>query len=299
MPTFTNYSIVGKKESVADVITNISPTDTPFISNIGKDKITNTLFQWQTDALAAPRVNANVEGYTAVSATLAPTTMVSNVTQILEKTFEVTDTIEAISLYGRAKEAAYQAGKASSELKRDLEFACVGTKQTQVLGSSSVVRQFAGAQAQIDPTMIISTGGTTTALSEANITAALQKVYEQGGNPKALMVTPTDSLVVADLARAAGRYREISADGADSKRIVNTVNLYVSPFGEVSVQLNRFLAAGDSIVYDPAMFQLAWLRPWTRETLSKNGDSTRMRIVGEVSLKNKSPLAAAIIRRQT
>jgi len=297
MATYTNYTAVGKKESVADVISNISPTDTPFISGIGKDKITQTLFQWQTDTLAAARVNANVEGYTAASVTLAPTTMLSNVTQILEKTFQVSDTLEAVSLYGRAKEAAYQASKASAEVKRDLEYACVGTKQTQVTGSSSVARQFAGAQAQIDASMITTTGSSTTPLSEANVLSALQAVYTQGGDPSVLMVTPADSIVVAGFAAAAGRYRTIENAGSKSKTVVNAVNLYVSPVGEVSVQLNRFLAAGDAIIYDPEMFQLAWLRPWTRETLAKTGDSTTMRIVGEVSLKHKNPFAAAIIRR--
>ena len=44
MAAFTAYDVVGKKEDISDIITNISPTDTPFISSIGSEKVHNTLF---------------------------------------------------------------------------------------------------------------------------------------------------------------------------------------------------------------------------------------------------------------
>ena len=50
---FQTYEQVGIKEDISDVISNISPTKTPFQTSIGNEKITNTLFQWQTDALRA------------------------------------------------------------------------------------------------------------------------------------------------------------------------------------------------------------------------------------------------------
>jgi len=51
--TFTTYSAKGIREDLSNIITNISPEETPFQSNIGKENITNTLYEWQTDALAA------------------------------------------------------------------------------------------------------------------------------------------------------------------------------------------------------------------------------------------------------
>ena len=42
MAAYTAYDVVGKKEDISDVISNISPTDTPFITAIGTDKINNT-----------------------------------------------------------------------------------------------------------------------------------------------------------------------------------------------------------------------------------------------------------------
>ena len=74
------------------------------------------------------------------------------------------------------------------------------------------------------------------------------------------------------------------------------MDLYVSPFGEVKVYLNRFLKAGDTLVFDPENWKQCTLRGWTRETLAKDGDNMKMMIVGEFSLKHKNQKASAVIR---
>lgn len=298
MATFTSYTEVGVKEDVSNIITNISPTDTPFISGVKAEKTKNKLHSWQEDSLRDVIVNAAVEGADAVDSTTSPTTLRTNVTQILEKTIKIAGTVEAMDAYGRDKETAYQLAKASKEVKRDLENACVGTKQTMVTGSSTVARQFAGAQAQIDASMIVATGGASTALSEDNLLSALAAVYNAGGDPSVLMVSAQDALTVAAFAKAAGRFREIENSGSKNTAIVNAIDLYVSPYGQVSVQINRFIAAGDAIVYDPDMFSLVWLRPWQRETLAKTGDSIKIQLLGEVTLKHRNTKASALIRRQ-
>ena len=42
--TFTTYSGIGIREQLADVIYNISPTDTPLLSGAKKGTATNTFF---------------------------------------------------------------------------------------------------------------------------------------------------------------------------------------------------------------------------------------------------------------
>ena len=39
--TFTTYSAKGIREDLSNVITNIAPEETPFMSNIGKENVTN------------------------------------------------------------------------------------------------------------------------------------------------------------------------------------------------------------------------------------------------------------------
>jgi hypothetical protein len=300
MAQFYSYDQVGKKEDVSDLISNISPTKVPFQTMIGSEKVTNTLFQWQEDSLRAVQVNAAVEGFTASDATLTPTVMRNNYTQILEKTIKVSDTADAISTYGRARESAYQMSKAGFEVKRDFEYALVGTGQTAVAGNSSTARKFAGYQAQIDSTLINYTGAGNK-LTEAALLTTLQELYGEGSDPSVIMVTPGNSVEIAAFAKAAGRYRTIENDKND-RAIINAVDLYVSPFGEQKVVLNRFQRGAnagdtqiDTLVFDPDMWKTCTLRPWTRETLAKDGDNTKMMLVGEYSLKHRNKKASAVI----
>ena len=75
--TFQTYSSKGIREDLSDLIADISPTTTPFQSNIGTREAENTYFEWQTDALATASSTPVVEGndvgeagYTAVTATV-------------------------------------------------------------------------------------------------------------------------------------------------------------------------------------------------------------------------------------
>lgn len=295
MAQYTTYDQVGKKEDVSDVISNISPTKTPFSTMIGRRSVHNTLFQWQEDSLAAVAANAQVEGFTAADATLSPTVMRSGYTQIMQKTIKVSGTNDAISTYGRAKETAYQMAKASAEVKRDLENALVGLEQAATAGSSGVARLLTSFYSQVATANKLATGGTSTLPTEANLLSQLQLVYAAGGDPSIVMVTPTNSLTVADFAKASGRYRTLATGGSD-KAIVNVVDLYVSPFGEVKVVLNRFIKNKDTYIFDPENWKLAVLRNWFREVLAKDGDNTKQMIVGEFGLQHANQLASATIR---
>lgn len=295
---FKSYDQVGKKEDISDVITNLTPTETPFQSLIGSESVNNTLFQWQEDSLAAVAANAQVEGADAVDADITPTTMRSNTTQIFAKTVRISATADVVSTYGRAKETAYQLSKKTAELKREMEFALVGTAQNAAVGTSSVARTFgnvfgndaAGTAMIHADTKVVN--GTAAALTEAMVLAVNQKLYEQGGSAKIMMIKPADSLIVAGFANSAGRTREL---GAAEKAITNVVNLYVSPFGEQKVVLNRFMKADSALLFDPANWKKATLRPFTRTLLAKNGDSDRQYMVGEFGLKHVNYRASGAI----
>ena len=44
-----DLAAIGIREDLSNIISNISPMETPFISSIGKSSASNTLFQWQTE----------------------------------------------------------------------------------------------------------------------------------------------------------------------------------------------------------------------------------------------------------
>ena len=297
MASYTSYDVVGKKEDISDVISNISPTKTPFTSMTGSETVKNTLFQWQEDSLAAVNLaNAQVDGFEASETAPVPTVMRSNYTQILSKTLKVAETTDAVSRYGRAKETAYQIAKYSAELKRDLE-AIMLNAQASAAGSNGAARNMASFQAMCGTTFV-HTGGAGTAMTEAQLLSALQTLYTNGVDADILMIPPAESTAIASYASASGRYRTIpTEDNSANQKIVNVVDLYVSPFGEVKVVLNRFQLATDYLIFETAMWKKQVLRPWSRETLARTGDATKQMIVGEFSLKHKNFLASIFVRK--
>jgi len=60
--TFLTYSAKGIREDLSNIITNIAPEETPYASNIGRENVSNALFEYQTDTLAAAAANAQLEG---------------------------------------------------------------------------------------------------------------------------------------------------------------------------------------------------------------------------------------------
>jgi len=301
---FSTYDQVGKVEDVSDVITNLSPTKTPFQSMIGTETVHNTLYEWQEDSLIAAGANAAIEGATAPTATMNPTVMRSNYTQILTKTAQATDTSAAVRAWGRDNELAYQKGLRSLELKRDLEYAFVGSHQAAVAGNSSTTaRKFANYQPMVDPTVtytVNGTGGvlnsgvgspTAAAIREDCITTTLQQLYIDGAEPDTLMVTPATKPVISALAHS---NRTVMVDNGDRK-LTNTIDVYDSDFGPIKFVINRFLVTGDALLFEAPMWKRAVLRNWQTVQLAKTGDSTNVQIKGEFGLIHKNFLASGLI----
>ena len=85
--TTTTFDIKGIREELSNIIYNISPEDTPCMSNAGRESVENTLYEWQRDVLAAAvSTNAQIQGddissFNAVTATVR----MGNRTQISSK----------------------------------------------------------------------------------------------------------------------------------------------------------------------------------------------------------------------
>jgi len=224
MAVFTNHSAVGAREDLQDLIYSISPTDTPFLNSVGQGTATNTTHEWQTDSLASVNVsNAAIEGADASTATLSATTRLSNRCQISQKTISVSRTLEAVDKAGRKSEQAYQLAKASKEIKRDME-AILLSNQVADAGSAAAARTLGGLQTWINTNGEFASAGTagnlgTTArvdgtvdgaeraFTETLLKSVVKQVYESGGDPSILMVTPAHKQTVSAFAGiAAQRY---------------------------------------------------------------------------------------------
>ncbi len=284
------FDIVGKKEEVSDYISMIDPTDTPFLTSIKTESIGNTLYQWQEDQLRAVQKNTKTEGFDAQDSTRDQPSMRQNGTQILEETFKVSGTSDAVKVYGRDRITARETMKTGKLLKMDLEHSLVGTGQTYVPAAEATAGEFAGVQAQIDAAT--TTTVTNTPISEADIVDTHEKLYNEGADAATLMIKPSDSKVIAGFLQASGRTHDV--DNGD-KKITAVVNVYESPFGTVRVKKNRRIRATDALLYDPKNWKLMVLRNWFREKLAKTGDSNRWMMVGEFGLKHVNQKASALI----
>ncbi|MBD3754227.1 MAG: DUF5309 family protein [Gammaproteobacteria bacterium] len=287
-----SFDLVGKKEDVADYISMITPSDTPFLSSIKTEKVHNTLYQWMEDQLRAEKLNAVVEGADAVDSDRDQPTMRQNGTQILEETFKVTGTADAVKVYGRDKITARETMKTGKLLKMDLEYSLVGSGQTYTPADAAAAGKFAGVQAQIDASVTSENGGTSRALDENLIVAAHEALYNAGADGSVLMVKPSDTKIIAGFSMGSNRTFEVTNG---DKKITNVVNVYESPFGTVRVVKNRRLRSTDALIYDPKNWKLAVLRNWFRTKLAKTGDADRWQVVGEFGLKHANQKATALI----
>lgn len=311
MATYQTYTSIGNREDLSDVIYNISPTETPFMSSIGKTKATATYHEWQTDSLAAAASNAVVEGDTASDITVTPTTRVGNRTQISSKTIKISGTMEAINKAGRKSEKAYQLAKVSAELKRDMEKALL-SNTAAAAGNATTARTLGGLQTWLNSNYVGGTNGvagslgttarvsgTDAAFTEAMLKTAVKSAYTNGGTPTILMTTPTQKVNVSAFAGvAAQRYM---APSNKATTIIGAADIYLSDFGTLSVVPNRFMTAdsGDSgeqaFVLDPEYAAVAYLRPFQTNELAKSGDADVTQLLVEYTLEVKNQAAHAII----
>jgi hypothetical protein len=93
--TRLTFGGVQVREDLSDIIYNISPMDTPFMSGAGKGSCSNTLFEWQKDELAAAAANQKLEGDDPASLAVVEPVKLTNHTQISEKAVQTSGTAEA------------------------------------------------------------------------------------------------------------------------------------------------------------------------------------------------------------
>ena len=323
--TFLTYDAKGIREDISDLISDISPTTTPFQSNIGSRDATNTYFEWQTDSLATASATPVVEGqdlsaFTAVT----PTVRLGNYCQINMVDFIISGTEQRVDKAGRASEIGYQAAKAAKELKRNIEVACLLNGVGAVVGATATARVTCGFPGWLKtnetstnvtapsytgstPTgaaQVWKTFGTPTAFTEAMLKTTMQECYSSGGEPSMLMVGPFNKTQVSGFSGiASSRY---NVDGAEPSVIIGAADIYVSDFGNLSVVPNRFFTsvidegAGSlmnnwAFLIDPDEVKLASLRPYTIESLAKTGDADKRMALREWGLQVNNEAAHGVV----
>ena len=303
--TFQTYQAIGRREDLSNTIYNISPTDVPFMSMIGRSKATNTLAEWQTDALDAAAANAQVEGDEYAFTAVTPTVRLGNYTQISRKTVIVSGSQQAGNNAGRDSEMALQLAKSSKALKRDMEKALTGNV-AKAAGNASTARKLGGMETWISTNVSRGSGSpagsgagggaapvdaqTARAMTETLLKSVIQSTYSSGGDPSVLMVGPFNKGVVSGFAGRSTARQNIAKDAIQA-----AAHLYASDFGELKVIPNRFQREKSAFVIDPEYWSTAYYRDFKQEEVAKTGDAIKRALIVEFTLIAKNQAASGIV----
>ena len=303
--TFSTYDAVGNREDLSDIIYDISPTETPFMTAIPKVPATATNHEWQTHSLtAASSSNFVIEGDDATTDASTTTTRLGNRCCISDKVARVTGTQDAVSKAGRRSEMAFQMQARMKELKRDVEKILL-ENNAKVTGTDTLASECAGAQAWIVSNQSIAsdataatgdgtdahTDGTARAFTESMVETVLASAWDNGGSPTLGILGSFQKRKFSGFSGNASR-----ESMATEKKITNTVDVYIDPLGnEVRLIPDRYCPTDVVYFFDPEYVAFATLRDFQTSELAKTGDSERKQILVQHTLEMRNEAAHAIV----
>jgi len=312
------------REDLLEQITNISPYDTPFVSQAPKVGCRHIYHQWLTDTLSSQTLSGALEGDDwSLSSTTAPARDF-NVTMILRKDIGLSESQRAVDTAGFRDQYAYEVQKATKELAIKLEL-CVFGALTTATGAAATARVMKGLQAFISTNNTFAgtnAGAASNTLADAthdgqlsvgDFNDMLNTIYTAGGNPEQVYVSPKVKRQISAFAvpgAAAGNVYAKNIAAVD-KKLIGAVDFYDSDFGLIQIVLDRWVpestntttatasatsTGGKMFFLSRAINRLAWLRPIHHELVGKRGDSVAGLVVGEVTLEVLSQTANGIIK---
>jgi len=315
--TRETYGAIGIREDLSNIIYNISPTETPFLSGCGRGSADNTTFEWQTDELKTVAMNTQIEGNDYASTAATEPRRLSNYTQISATQVQSSGTAEAVDFAGRKSTQAYQLAKRAKEMKRDMEYMLLqGT--VKVLGSSGTARETAafstwvgtnsastsnvvaastgagitnsGASTYPDGTTNSATGGANTTTTIALINNVAERIWNLGGTPDTILCNGTVKGTISSSTVGGAVVAEPRANhgGKGPITAVNAVDVLVTDFGTFRVVPDRHIPATNVDFVDFDLWSVDYLRPFRTETLAKSGDSVKQLLIAEYGLRSKN-----------
>lgn len=301
--TYTRYTAsTNVREDLADFIARQDPETTPIVSSAGKAKATQTLHEWNRDALRAPNAdNAAIDGDDASASAKTPPARVGNYCQIFQDTIFTSGRAEVVDKAGMKSAMAYHKAKAYKELMRDMEKMVVSTN-VAVLGSGAAAAKAAGLGALIytnanhgaggstvahtsGVASVAPTAGTARAFSKTIYDAAVQATYISAGKvPKAVYMSPAHKALASTFTGIAQNRYEVKGDNQGA--IIGGADVYVSDFGAMT-HVPHYMMAGSTNVFglDLSEIKVAYLRPFFSKKLGASGDSEKEQIIVDATLR--------------
>lgn len=295
----------GNREDLAQIVSDISPTDTPVLTALAKTKATAVLHEWTTGALRSAAANEKVEGDQGTIDAAVAKTRYNNRCAISNYVAGVTKTQQAVDKVGMMDALAEEVAKGIKTIKRDMEV-MIHANTAKVTGDDSTARKTAGIPTWLkdnvsnvgaNPTgdgSDTATDGTQRALTEDMILSVSQSCFTNGGEPTLLDAGPFNRRVVSTFPGNQSRWVT-----ANEKALINSIDVYEDDFNKLKIVANRFALARNVVLWDTEQAKIAYLRPFEQWDLGSRGSSMEKQIEVEWALEVTNPKAHGVIRDLT
>jgi hypothetical protein len=317
--TVTSNNARGNRESLDDVVSRITPEDTPVYSMLGSEKANAVFEEWAIDTLRTPAENVQAEGDEYAFNAIAPVTRVGNYTQILRDSFIISETQEAVKNAGNIGHYKEQKLKIGINLKKDFELslvsntASVATNTGRKSGglptwiTTNVSRGASGANGgynQGTKLTVAATNGTQRAFTKGLLDNVMQQVFNSGGNAKKLVTSPYVKVVFSSFMNDSSVIPlRIEGKSGGKNTVTSSIDMYKGDFDMITIVPNRVMAtnattARNAFILDPELISCLKLRPFAEDkkaSENKTGDAKKCVIIGEMTLKVKNEAGLGIV----
>lgn len=302
------------REDLADLIYEIDPWETPFVSAAGNKEAEQPLTEWLVQRLGAADDNAQVEGFRYAAMPITGLDRRNNVCQIMVRSVTVTNTYRVSNTVG-GDEFDRQTLLKAKELRRDLELCVTGASVKQSPAPPGV-RRMSGFMTWVTNGSMGAGGslsvngdgtaapvaGTARALTLDLVGDALEQAFTVGGHPGLGIMPPRVKRIFSSLA-AGGSGNPLAAmnilqqTSPTPATLVGAVDVYLSDFGRLQLAPDIFMPPNVLELIDEDYMEIAPLpgRDMILEEYAKVGDAADGAMIFEGTLRPTAPRAHALV----
>ena len=271
------------------------------MSAIGKNKVRNVVFDWQTEVLPSAVGTGQIEGFELSRAATSPTVRETNTTMIQSRDSTVTGSQQASDPAGVKSQIAHFMALNAKALKRDMETALSGN-YAKAAGSASAARATRSFESWITSNTsrgtngangsasAAATDGTQRALTETLLKAVLQTGYGNGAEMSMAICGPFNKGVISGFTGRSNVRQVIEED-----TVTASISLYASDFGELKIIPSNFSRERSLLLVDPNYAAVSFLRDFEAIDIANIGDAKTKLIITEFGLQMSNQAAHGIV----
>lgn len=251
-------------EDLSDLITLITPKDTPLFSRLGRTKSTALTHEWTEDTLSTTLSTSAYADGSAPAANDFTRARRSNKIMSIGRRASATELLQAVNTVGAKEAFAYEVERKMVDVIRCVEYwtwngNVSNTSPQEMDGIINILSSGSNS---------VSNAGSAEKLNETKLQEAILACFEAGGQPNAIFCSPTVAQRISNF--NADKVRYLNAGGGPGG--VGPVAMrYLSPLGydlEVVPVRGDFLPSGKVYILDESQIKYADLRPIHMKELS-------------------------------